>query len=41
VDNHYKVPDTREVRGSQDPMGMILAKYETGDRESVETTSSR
>jgi hypothetical protein len=34
--NHKKVPDARDVRGSQDPMGMTLAKIiqQQGDRTS-------
>jgi hypothetical protein len=35
-----KVPDARRAKGSQDPMGMTLAKIPNkGDREPVETIS--
>jgi hypothetical protein len=42
VGNHYKVPDTKGARGSQDPAGMILAEIPNrGDIEPEEITSSR
>jgi hypothetical protein len=39
--NHYRVPDHREVRGSQDPTGMTLAEIPNkGMTEPVEVISS-
>ena len=40
--NFYVVPETWDVRGSQDPMGMTLAKMaNSGEIEYRETISSR
>jgi hypothetical protein len=40
--SHYKVLEAREVRGSQDPTEITLAKISNkGEIEPVETTSSR
>lgn len=40
--DHQEVPDVREVRGFQDPVGMLLAEIPNGGQiEPEETTSSR
>jgi hypothetical protein len=39
--NQWKVPDASDVRGSQDPMGMTLAKMTNSVEIEPEETSSR